>query len=54
MDKETYEALKDIISSLKYSNETNDFSKFILDADDYYGYIQKLENWIDKVEKEYN
>jgi len=54
MDKETYEALKDIVLALKHSNETNDFSYFILNPNPTRSNIIKLQNWIDEVAKEYS
>jgi len=52
MDKETYEALKDIVSELKHSNETNDFSYFILNSNPTRSNLIKLDNWIEEVVKE--
>ncbi len=48
MDKETYEALKEVVKALKYSNKTNDFSTFILNPNNYRNYLDLLQNWIEE------
>ena len=53
MDKETYEALKDIVSALEHSNKTNDFSHFILNPNPTRNNLIQLKGWIDEVAKEY-
>lgn len=53
MNKKTYEALKEVVEALKYSNKTNDFSTFILNSNNYRNYLVQLQGWIDEVAKEY-
>ena len=48
MDKETKEALKNVVKALKYSNETNNFSTFILNSNNYRSYLVLLQKWLDK------
>ena len=51
MNDETYEALKEVVKALKYSNKTNDFSTFILNPNNYRSYLVILQNWIDEYNK---
>ena len=53
MNKETYEALKDIVNPLTYSEKTNDYSYFILNSNSVRSNLVQLKNWIDEVSKEY-
>ena len=53
MDKETYEALKDIITPLEHSHKTNDFSYFILNGNPVRNNLVQIRSWIDEVAKEY-
>jgi len=53
MNKQTYEALKDIIEPLKHSMKTNDFSYFILNPNPVNSNIRQINSWIDEVAKEY-
>ena len=46
MNNETYEALKEIVEELEKSNETNDFSYFILNPNSTRANLVKLRNWI--------
>ena len=53
MNKETYEALKEVVKALTYSNKTNDFSTFILNPNNYRNYLVDLQGWIDEVAKDF-
>lgn len=53
MNEETYDSLKDVVKYLKYSNETNDFSYFILNSNNVRNDLRNLSTWIDEVAKEY-
>ena len=53
MNKETYEALKNLIKPIKYSMKTNNFSYFILNPNNVNPDVRHLETWIDEVAKEY-
>ena len=52
MNKETYEALKDVVEELENSNKTNDFSYFILNPNNVRNNLIQLKNWIDEVAKD--
>ena len=51
MTPKAFEALKDIVRQLKYSNETNDFSYFILNPNPTRGDIVELTKYIKEVEE---
>jgi len=53
MNNETYEALKDLIKALEFSNKTNDFSYFILNSNPTRGNLVAVRKWIDEVAKDY-